>query len=233
MAGGREIDMGADTKMPKPGDFFLSIVTFIGVLLPGAVFVFLHGESLRRALGLPILDQQWRWLAGAVAAYMVGHILLTFSQVLNRFAESVSGILHPGLPEQIQRERANYYGTISGLKTINPLKARQGNSFKFHEALSSVRLQDANAAAEIDSHMADYKLLRNLVVVFVIDSVWSLWSHAIGHALGALGLALLAFLGFACMHAWAELLAFQYARLLHERDSATRAVGFDQEAAQG
>src|SRR5262244_752806 len=91
-----------ENQMPKPSDFFLSIVTFLGVLFPGAVFVFLLGETLRDVFRLPRFDQRWNWVVAAVAAYVIGHILLTVSQLLNDAAEPVALFLDSRLPEPVQ-----------------------------------------------------------------------------------------------------------------------------------
>src|SRR5262245_58428148 len=202
--------------MPKPSDFFLSIVAFLGVLLPGAALVFLYGGTVQSALALPRrVDSQWRWVVPPVAAYIVGPVLLTISQLLNPLAEWLYGLIHREFPKQIRREREAY-------KSCNGLACNTGNSFVFHEALCRVRVQHPAAAAEVDQHMADYKLLRNLVLVFLIDFIASLAPPANSfRAKIAVLCALAALLTFACLYSWAELLAFQYARLLREQKTET------------
>jgi hypothetical protein len=49
----------------KPGDFFLGVIDFFGILVPGAILMYLHGDRLLVLLGgQPILDGQVsRWVA--------------------------------------------------------------------------------------------------------------------------------------------------------------------------
>ena len=74
----------------KPGDFFLSIVSFLGVLLPGAVFVFLRGSSVQAVFEPKDFEPRWRWVVAAVAAYVAGQILLALTEPLNWLAEYVA-----------------------------------------------------------------------------------------------------------------------------------------------
>jgi len=151
----------------KPSDFFLSIVTFLGVLVPGGVFIFLCGPSIH-ALFPPQASAQY-WVAILVASYVVGQILLAATELLN----GVAGYLAWGFPTLLRKIKRD---------TSHPVQRFNGATF--HEAISFVRLRSAAAAGEIDRHMADYKLLRNLVAVFLIDAVWSLIDNS-HHLLGA------------------------------------------------
>lgn len=174
----------------KPGDFFLSIVTFFGVLLPGAILLFLRGP-FAASNPVPLPGVVPEWAAFLVAAYVAGHILLAATELLNPVAAFLADKLFRTL-------------AVNG---------------DFREALSYIRLQSAAAAGEVDRHMADYKLLRNLVAVFLIDLVCSLTDSPLNNrrALWDSALALLSFGGFVRLHYWARRLAFQYRSLLDEQ----------------
>jgi hypothetical protein len=62
-----------------------------------------------------------------------------------------------------------------------------------------VRLKNADAAGEIDPHMADDKLLRILVAVFLIDIVWSMLDRSANYSriVWDIVLVLLSFVGAA------------------------------------
>jgi hypothetical protein len=187
----------------KPSDFFLSIVSFLGVLLPGAVFVFLRGASVQAVFAPKDFEPRWRWAVAAVSAYVAGQILLAVTEPLNSLAEYVAA----RTPHVVHR-------ILSVFKKHDaPQPAETGD---FHKAISYVRLRNTEAAAEIDRHMADYKLLRNLIAVFLIDAVWSLFDRPRiqERTFWASLLTLLSFVGFVRMHYWARLLAFQYRDLL-------------------
>ena len=196
----------------KPGDFFLGIVDFLGVLVPGAVLVYLEDEPLARIFGTSPVHANW--LVFAVAAYFLGHLLLASTEILHRLGKR--------LEHKIWFIRGTQYGVDKLEEESLPLlgKAAAGSTgFAFHAALSFLRLRNADAAAEIDRHMAGYKLLRNLVAVFSIDLVFTLFGwHKTWRRLGAdFLLAVLFFLAFLRMLQWSNLLAFQYCILIRDQ----------------
>ena len=199
----------------KPGDFFLGVVSFLGVLLPGTLFLLLHlsGFVVATKLGPPV------WIVFAIAAYMVGHLLLAASEMLNSTADGVSSLFFRGLDERLRSRELDYrnahraYLSVEASKDEKVLEAR---AFVFHTALSYVRLRNAAAAAEIDHHMADYKLLRSLVLVLLLNSA-ILLAISRGHSERSyleIAISALAYLCFVRMYNWARYLAFDYSVLL-------------------
>ena len=192
----------------KPSDFYLGIVDFLGVLVPGAVLVFIQGHRIFPAPSAPSSATDWTIFLGA--AFITGQLLLALSELLNGLALPFDRILfHPlreGVDELEQRAALLLKAGIVG---------KTGPTV-FHAALSYLRIKNGEAAAEVDRHMADYKLLRNLVAVFVTDFLASL---ILGPRSGARMifdgvLATLSFIAFARMLGWAHLLAFQYCCLI-------------------
>ena len=51
-------------EIPKPSDFFLGIVNVLGILVPGAVLLFLNADWLLPAFRLS-LDAHWTIIAAA------------------------------------------------------------------------------------------------------------------------------------------------------------------------
>jgi hypothetical protein len=82
----------------------LSIVTFLGVLVPGGVFIFLCGPSIR-ALFPPQGSAQY-WVAILVASYVVGQILLAATELLNGVAGYVAWAF-PTLAHKIRRDTSH------------------------------------------------------------------------------------------------------------------------------
>ena len=77
--------------MPKPSDFFVSVVDFFAVLLPGAVLTALlvawavrdrEGPDLVNAVDTLGMSSFARWAALAVAAYVVGHVLVALGSLI-------------------------------------------------------------------------------------------------------------------------------------------------------
>ena len=97
---------------------------------------------------------------------------------------------------------------------------------KFHGALCYLRIQNAAATAEVDHHMADYKLLRNLLAVLAIDLAGRIVPLFRGESAGTQAWLILAlecaligvcFWAFVQMFNWAQLLCFQYVCLLPQK----------------
>jgi len=196
----------------KPGDFFLGIVDFLGVLVPGAALVFLEAEWIRRIFGISPLQPPW--LVFAAAAYFLGHLLLALTELLNRPAQRLAPRIWS---LQQAHDDAGSFETVC--KSVLGKATTGDTGTNFHAALSFLRLKHADAAAEIDRHMAGYKLLRNLVAVFLFDLLLSLpaWRQSPLRLGADLILMLLFFLAFVRMLQWGYLLAFQYCILIHEQ----------------
>lgn len=219
----------------KPGDFFLDVVSFLGALVPGTVAALLlltHFPVLTCMLGS---NWKWpEWIVLAITAYILGQFLLGISDVLNDVVDPFARILSHGLHKKVQElekafrqmcfESMHPGGETHREKSEPKSERLKERGFWFHSAISYVRLRRIGAAAEIDHHMADYKLLRNLVVVFFLDAAISTWLPHYPHQqtceviLGAL-----AFWGFIRLYNWARYFAFDYALLLRNVPISTEA----------
>lgn len=197
----------------KPGDFFLGIVDFLGVLVPGAVLVFLEAEWLHYIFGFSPL--QTHWLVFACAAYIIGHLLLASTGILNTLAVPIAR--KTWFFSRIHKD-ADSFEKISIPLLGNAVTANLGTAF--YSALSFVRLRNADAAAEIDRHMAGYKLLRTLMAVFLVDLALNIskWPKTYVRLITDFILILLFFMAFLRMLQWAHLLAFQYCILIHQQN---------------
>jgi hypothetical protein len=204
----------------KPSDFFLGVVNFLGVLVPGAALLLLRGCYGDYWLfhGSPVPP----WLVFGGAAYVVGQLLLASTEILNLVAGWVATHWTKKLGPDINAflEEAKQYLPL--LK--NPVTSPQS---QFHIALSFLRLEKSAAVAEIDHHMADYKLLRNLVAVLAIDWVVRAISMQQEKCLLLIveGVAfVLTFIAFVRMLGWAKLLAYQYVCLIgYQKKNSTEA----------
>jgi hypothetical protein len=215
----------------KPGDFYLGVVDFLGVLVPGAVLVLLQGGRLASALRhpgstpestlfVPSTPTKWTILIGT--GFIAGQLLLALSELLNRqalrFLHRIDAIV-PG-PAGYVPELEKRAARLLGAGTVGVT-----GPTVFHAAISYLRLEAPEAVGEVDRHMADYKLLRNLVAVFLADFLMSL---ALGprepvRLIADAVLGVLSFLAFARMFGWAQVLAFQYCCLVDRRKKEPRA----------
>src|SRR6185295_1539031 len=81
-------DVGLPHMSDKPGDFFLGVIDFFGILVPGIALLVLQGPTLadRLSVSLPQAQNWWDWVPALVAAYVAGHFLLGLGVPLNRLA---------------------------------------------------------------------------------------------------------------------------------------------------
>src|SRR4051812_4707441 len=104
------------------------------------------------------------WLLFGGVSYLVGQLLLAVTEIVNEVAEPTTRLVFRDLRDDVEKFRRRASERVESM-TIGSRQAR------FHTALSYLRLHKAEAAAEVDHHMADYKLLRNLVAVLLIDLI--------------------------------------------------------------
>ncbi|NIN92197.1 hypothetical protein GTO36_04275 [bacterium] len=72
----------------KPSDLMLSIIEFFGILIPGAVLAFLHGDFLLDPLSLSMgkLETSRDWVLAFFLSIILGHLLHSFSDPLDILA---------------------------------------------------------------------------------------------------------------------------------------------------
>ncbi|HEX6307291.1 MAG TPA: hypothetical protein VFZ69_03825 [Longimicrobiales bacterium] len=147
----------------KPDDFFVGVVDFFAVLLPGAVVVavgrpFLP-ETLYGADGVlqPVTGAAASWMMFLLGSYLAGHLLF----LLGAFLDSTlydplrSVTVPPKKDEAYRAARAARDGSLGGsAEVMNP----------FQWARASLRLQAPAAVAEIERYEADSKFFRSLTV---------------------------------------------------------------------
>jgi hypothetical protein len=206
----------------KPGDFFIGVIDFFGILVPGAVFLFLRGWRLGNWLDLHFdPDKKWFWAIFLLSAYLLGHFFLGLGVPLNRlrtlFSRSGSDAYYNyvkdkiTLPSETQR---NQRGHSIWRKLLRLLEDERAAAF--YEAYAFVRLKSAPALAEIERQMADYKLFRSLILVFAVDFGLCLLDEPGRLARRVLsgGLCILAGWRFLFLLSWTYRITFQYYALL-------------------
>jgi len=200
----------------KPGDFYLGVVSFLGVLLPGAVFLFLLLFSYPADPRLRLQD----WRVFAAAAYIVGHLFLAVAERLNSTADRVTRLLGRHFYDALFNVEGDFASahraSMGSEKSAGDAHDPQVRAFRFHTALSYVRLRSAEAAAEVDHHMADYKLLRSLVLVLLLNAIIALRRPNDGWPAATIEIVVSAFayVCFVRMYNWARYLVFDYAIML-------------------
>jgi len=175
--------MAEENSGGKPADFFVGLVDFFAILLPGAILTFWlykcieWHESLKEFLPSP--PENWIQFAPyAVLAYVFGQLLyaigaLCLDPLYGWWKESFDPTSLRDLRNKAQAtDRAR--GTEPGLK-MNQVY---------------VRIWGAGATSEMDRLEADQKFFRGLIVVLLFAWPSFLWSWG-KCSLGWLGLVLL------------------------------------------
>jgi hypothetical protein len=149
----------------KPSDFFIGIVDFFAILLPGSLLCFLFLDFEAKIFGpvLPPLNGDvQRWVAFAVASYISGHFLFAMGGAWDHLYDST-----------YRRYKIRRDGDLS--KSVTPLFAgHPGYSDKIPLviwATAFVRAKSDAAASEIDRLEADSKSFRGLSVALVFFSI--------------------------------------------------------------
>ena len=181
----------------KPGDFFLGVVDFLAILVPGAVLSFAltpYAESIFGVAHLfpPIPDTPVRWIAFLIIAYVIGHLIASVaSSLLDPLYDRTYRNLHR-LP--IKKPRICFLAKIKTawklddenasdplLTAAKELKDKQikelglkSNSAALAKkstlmwAQSQVTLLSSTATAEIERYQANSKFFRSMTIVLSV-----------------------------------------------------------------
>ncbi|HLO32603.1 MAG TPA: hypothetical protein VK249_25875 [Anaerolineales bacterium] len=174
--------------MPKPSDFFVDVLEFFTILLPGACLIYLIQPLIINntpALWLPANETQG-WIVFLVLAYIAGHLLHAIGSwilddyVYNKF--------------YVPRWRASHSQAVKWINggdstslrkdkdAVNTLLARvylttkvntQGTNY-YDWCLSAVRMNSPAGTVEVDRLQADSKFFRSMVLIFLVTALLSL-----------------------------------------------------------
>ncbi|MEX8500750.1 MAG: hypothetical protein AB3X41_01975 [Leptothrix ochracea] len=154
--------------MPKPSDFFVGVLDFFAILLPGAIATAMLGPRVGPWVLGPLIDKPSSeavgWAMFLTAAYFLGHLIFLVGSWIDRFYNAL-------------RERFNPYGNESAYQCatrirnslVDPSEQKALNTYQWSRA---VLLAKCPAAAE-DVHRleADSKFFRSLLVVCALAAV--------------------------------------------------------------
>jgi hypothetical protein len=191
----------------KPGDFFLGVIDFFGILVPGVALLILQRPTLAglaASISVPQTRDWLDWVPALVAAYVAGHFLLGLSVPLNRLDTMV-------FPETGDP----YFQAVQHQVPLPPNVAPR-RSDVFNAAYSFIRIASPAALAEVERQAAEYKLFRSLTLLFILDALLTIvlgpssWRRVMIDSM----LALAAGARFLFLLAWTQRLAFEFFALL-------------------
>ena len=186
----------------KPNDVFVGVIDFFGILVPGSVLLFLHGNLILSQLGLSCRpdDKVFFWVVFLVGSLLLGHFLTGIGVLLLNWAF--------GLPIG---NLELYYKEV---EDAIPLPIPRDRKAAYHRAYSFIRLNSPAGIAEIDRQVSEYKLFRALTIAFMIDFLFALATLDLGHMALAMVLVLLSWWRFAFLVSWTQQMTFEFYVLL-------------------
>lgn len=199
----------------KPADFFIGLVDFFAVLLPGAILTYL---VLPWSAGLfpdflpPLTEPGAGWIAFGVASYLVGHVLHHLGGFVDKWLYDKLYVARwkrrKGEEPRLIRARK-----LMGIALGEVVEADS----VFSWASSCVRLWNAAGAVELDRAGVDSKFFRSLVFVALVAGIIAgvkgqLW--LLGSAVTLMGFSLWRY----CDRRWkAAQLTYEYFVILGAR----------------
>src|ERR1041385_6212086 len=186
----------------KPSDLLLSVIDFFGILIPGAVLAFLHGNFLLGPLGLSMgtLQTLAGWIPAFFVSYVLGHFLLGFSVPLNRVA-----VRFPS------KETTAYYRAVRANLKLPP-EVPDNRTNVFYSAFSFIRIHSPEAMTELVRQADEYKLFRSLTLLFVLDIPLAAVSGSLSLTRRLISLLVICLAGyrFQWLFDWTYRLAFDF-----------------------
>lgn len=173
--------------MTKPADFYLGVIEFFGVLLPGAALCYLLLPMLTPSLPADWLpqDSTQAWTVFAVLSYIAGHMLHALGSVLldkplynNLYLSEwkpahrrASSLIGRGDRKALQEDEA-VKTTLLARVYLETETDPSGSSY-YDWCLSAIRLSAPDGAQEVDRLQADSKFFRSMSLVFLVAIVVS------------------------------------------------------------
>jgi hypothetical protein len=171
----------------KPSDFFVGLVDFFAILLPGAMLAFVLVMCLER-LGTPLtsisLSNDWVTLFAVwLVSYVLGHFLsvvaaLCLDPPYDWWKDTLL------VWKKDNRLHSAFYALGNGLRERRELQDKATETLEEGEGLADVaayvRVWSDGATSEVDRLEADQKFFRSLTLVFLIAwlaFVWN-WEHS-------------------------------------------------------
>lgn len=212
----------------EPQKFFIGLMDFFSILLPGALLTFLLKDEVRKtgwvSEGLSHVNDAKGWVAFLVASYLLGHFAFLIGSWLDELYDwlrrrtlntQIKRLVLRGKPIPwgirwlvwliFKRERDLAVDRVGKIKekSLSPLQAKKTiNNFQWSKALLTVESPDSLSV--VQRFEADSKFFRCFVIVLLVLLVLAWRQHHIGLAIVA-----------------AILLPFSWWRYMEQRYKAT------------
>lgn len=212
--------------MTKPSDFFIGVVDFFAVLLPGAALVYLVQPLVVTGMPkawLPVTSTQG-WVMFLVLAYITGHLLHALGSwlldkyvyqklYLPRFRSSHAKAAKLTSHPSALREDEDAAKTLLARVCLTTKVNSTGTNY-YDWCLSGVRVSSPAGAIEVDRIQADSKFFRSMAFVFLVAALVSFREAPVWVSLGAAALTVFAIWRFCELRWTATKRVYEYYLLL-------------------
>ena len=191
----------------KPGDFFIGIVNFFAILLPGALLAFCSIDLVRDYHAIhPLVSEKTlaiingeaqKWVAFIIASYLLGQFISllgsfldkVYGVVLNFFLRKTKGKSDSNSKFWNRKWHENelLYLAATGIKeshaniNVGHLYVLSAEKLKtvntFQWAKANTQLRFPEAVSEIHRLEADQKFFRGVVVILIIIFMLQLFKY--------------------------------------------------------
>jgi hypothetical protein len=179
--------------MTKPSEFYVGVIDFFAILLPGAIATAILAQRIGRLVIGPLVpapsSQAGIWVAFLICSYFLGHLVFLVGSYLDPLYNAL-------------RERLNPYGNESAYQCATRVRDSmiQGDERQalntFQWARSVLIAQCPAAAEDVRRLEADSKFFRSLLVVCVLSAAVFLASGSLPQSIVTIALVPLCFVRY-------------------------------------
>jgi hypothetical protein len=155
----------------KPGDFYVGVIDFFSILLPGSLLVGTIATMVPMPSSLePLLGSDTaRWVAFALAAYALGHFVFLISALLDILYDKYRPLRWPNANDAEQPFKQAAALHYAQFPVGKPGDGVPMNTFKW--AKSVLMMRAPAALADVNRYEADSKFFRSMAVVLPLVGV--------------------------------------------------------------
>ena len=154
--------------MGKPADFYVGMVSFFAILLPGAVGAAMLRPLVENAVIGPIMslpaNASAQWAAFLIASYFIGHLIFLVGSYLDPIYDVYRKRWNP-----YNKESAYQCATRIKAGMLDPAENHALNSFQWSQSILTT--QWPAAATDVNGFEADSKFFRSLLVVLSLSAI--------------------------------------------------------------
>jgi len=179
--------------MAKPSEFYIGIVDFFAILLPGAIATALleplFGKLVFGNIITAPTDNAMKWAVFLAFSYAIGHLIFLIGSYLDRFYDFFRKRFNPYKKESV-------YKSATDIKSSYLTNGESSVLNTFQWTRATLLAVSPASAEDVHRLEADSKFFRSLVVVSLLAGIYFLWQGKFAEALIAFVLAVPSFIRY-------------------------------------